>query len=127
MFGYADYAAAKAGVIALSRVLRSELRPQGIGVSVLLPTDTNTPGFAEENKRKPEETKAISGKAEVVSPELIAEGLFRGLEKGRFLIIPTFRDRLFCLVDRLMPRLVDRVMDMDVDSVRRRRKERGEL
>jgi len=121
IFGFTDYGASKSAVIALSRVLKSELKPLGIGVSVLLPTDTDTPGYHEENKTKPIETKVISGWSHVVGPDLIARGLLKGLKKGRFLIIPTVLDRIFCFVDRLMPRFVDFMTDMDVKKAQKKK------
>lgn len=121
IFGFTDYCASKSAVIAFSRVLKSELKPHGIGVSVLLPTDTNTPGYHEENKTKPIETKVISGWSKVVEPDLIAQGLLKGLKKGRFIIIPTVLDRFFCFVDRLIPRFVDFMTDMDVKKAQKRK------
>ncbi len=121
IFGFADYGASKSAVIALSRVLKSELKPHGIGVSVLLPTDTDTPGYQEENKTKPMETKVISGWSKVVGPHIIAQGLLKGLKKGRFIIIPTVLDRFFCFVDRLLPRFVDFMTDMDVRKAQKKK------
>jgi NAD(P)-dependent dehydrogenase (short-subunit alcohol dehydrogenase family) len=121
LFGYSDYAASKAGIVAFSKVLRSELKPHGITVSVLTPTDTDTPGYEEENKSKPMETKVISGWAKVVQPEVIARGLLSGMRRERFLIIPTFLDRLFCLIDRLVPGLVEVIMDGDVKKAQKQK------
>jgi NAD(P)-dependent dehydrogenase (short-subunit alcohol dehydrogenase family) len=121
LFGYSDYAASKAGIIAFSKVLRSELKPHGITVSVLTPTDTDTPGYKEENKSKPLETRVISDWAKVVQPEVIARGLLKGLRRGRFLIIPTFLDRVFCFIDRLLPRLVETIMDGDVKKAQKKK------
>jgi short-subunit dehydrogenase len=121
IFGFTDYSASKSAVIALSRALKSELKPHGIGVSVLLPTDTDTPGYHEENKTKPIETKVISGWSKVVEPHIIARGLLKGLKKGRFIIIPTVLDRFFCFVDRLFPRFVDFMTDMDVRKARKKK------
>lgn len=39
------------------------------------PPDTDTPGFAEENKDKPEETRLISEAAGLYSPESVAKVL----------------------------------------------------
>ncbi len=39
------------------------------------PPDTDTPGFAEENKDKPEETRLISEAAGLFSPETVAKTL----------------------------------------------------
>ena len=50
----------------------SELKPYNIKVSVCCPPDTNTPGFQEEEKTKPEETKLISDSAGLFEPEVVA-------------------------------------------------------
>ena len=121
VFGFTDYGASKAAVIALSRVLKSELKPHGIGVSLLIPTDTNTPGYHEEEKTKPIESKVITSWSKVVEPDLIARGLLKGLKKGRFIIIPTVLDRIFCFVDRLIPRFVDFMTDLDVKKVQKKK------
>jgi short-subunit dehydrogenase len=123
IFGYSDYSASKSALIAFSKVLRSEMKPNGITVSVVLPTDTDTPGFVEENKTKPLETKAVSEWAKVVKPEKIARGLLKGMRKGRFLIIPTFLDRLFYFIDRLFPRFVEFMIDQDAKKARKKRGE----
>lgn len=52
IFGYTAYSASKFGVIGFSEALRSELRKHGLKVVVLCPPDTDTPGFAAENRTK---------------------------------------------------------------------------
>ncbi len=61
VFGYTDYSAAKFAVVGFSEALRSELAPHGVAVFVLCPPDTDTPGYADEEVAKPEETRAVSG------------------------------------------------------------------
>lgn len=121
VFGYADYAAAKFGIIGLSEVLRSELKRWGIAVSVLCPPDTETPGFALENETKPEETRAISAAARLMQPEDVAGALLKGMGKGAFLIIPNREGRFTWLMKRFVPGLVERVMDADIRKVQRKK------
>ncbi|MEI2640182.1 MAG: SDR family oxidoreductase [Microthrixaceae bacterium] len=61
IYGYTAYSPTKFALRGLAESLRSELRPDGIAVSVIYPPDTDTPGFAKENEHKPVETAAISG------------------------------------------------------------------
>ena len=51
----------------------SELKPYNIKISVCCPPDTNTPGFQEEQKTIPEETKLISDSAGLFQPEVVAK------------------------------------------------------
>ncbi len=106
IFGYTDYAASKFAVIGFSEALRSEAKRHGIGVSVLCPPDTDTPGFAVENLTKPPETKAISEGGGLLQPEEVAEALLRGMRKGSFLIGPGSAGMLYRL-KRFFPWLVD--------------------
>ncbi|MFH1136166.1 MAG: SDR family oxidoreductase [Pseudomonadota bacterium] len=110
VFGYTDYSASKFAVIGFSESLRAELRKHGVQVAVLCPPDTDTPAFELENRTKPEETKAISGNVKVMRPEQVADALFKGLEKNKFLIIPGLDGRLTNLAKRFVPGLVDRIM-----------------
>jgi len=121
VFGYTDYSASKFAIIGFSEALRSELRPHGIGVSVLCPPDTDTPGFAVENTTKPDETKAISEGARLMSSDAVAQAFFRGVAKGRFIIIPGASGRLTVLLKRWFPSLVNRIMDDTVQKVQKKR------
>ncbi len=121
VYGYTDYAASKFAVLGFSEALRSELAPCGVKVQVLCPPDTDTPGFAVENRTKPPETHAVSGKAKVVTADFVARALLSGMEKGRFLILPGFDAKSVWIAKRLAPGLVFRIMD---GAVRKCRKER---
>jgi short-subunit dehydrogenase len=119
VFGYTDYCAAKFGVIGFSEALRSELKQYDITVSVLCPLDTDTPGFAEENKTKPPETKAVSGTAGIMKPEAVASALLKGMAKNEFMIIPNADGRFSWIMKRLFPWLVEMVMDSQVKNVQK--------
>jgi len=119
VFGYTDYCASKFGLVGLSEALRSELKPHNITVSVLCPPDTDTPGFKTENQTKPEETRAISATAKVMSADAVADALFRGMARRSFLIIPGVDGRLGVLANRLFPGLVQRIMDRTIRQVSR--------
>lgn len=106
IFGYTDYAASKFAVVGFSEALRSEARRHGIGVSVLCPPDTDTPGFAMENLTKPPETRAISEGGGLLQPGEVAKALLRGMKKGTFLIGPGSAGLLYRL-KRYFPWLVD--------------------
>jgi short-subunit dehydrogenase len=112
IFGYTAYSASKFGVIGLSEVLRAELKRYGISVSVLCPPDTDTPQLVDDNRTKPAETKALSGKAKPMSAEAVAKACIRGMEKGKFMIIPCFSGKMFYLAKRLFPSPVNWAIDI---------------
>ncbi len=116
-FGYAAYSASKFGIIGFSEVLKGELKPYGIGVSVLCPPDTDTPQLEEENRTKPDETRAISGNVKLMQPDDVAEHLLKGIIKGKFMILPGMMNKLTFLIKRLFPWLVFMIMDSDIKRV----------
>jgi NAD(P)-dependent dehydrogenase (short-subunit alcohol dehydrogenase family) len=117
VFGYTDYCASKFAIIGFSEALRSELKRHGIGVSVLCPPDTDTPGFAVENLTKPPETVAVSEGGGLMRPEEVAAVLLKGIRKGRFHILPGNARTVYYL-KRFMPWLVDLVMDRQIRRAR---------
>jgi 3-dehydrosphinganine reductase len=71
VFGFSAYSPSKFALVGLAQVLRMELQPHGVCVSVAYPPDTDTPGFAEENTQKPEETRMISETAGLFKPDQV--------------------------------------------------------
>jgi 3-dehydrosphinganine reductase len=95
VFGYTAYSAAKFAVRGFSDVLRSELWPYGVRVSIVFPPDTSTPQLVEENKYKPLETQRLSGTIRPVEPEKVAEAIVRAIGTGRYIIAPGLQPGLF--------------------------------
>ncbi|HEX7619563.1 MAG TPA: SDR family oxidoreductase [Anaerolineales bacterium] len=112
VFGYSAYGATKFAVTGFSEVLRAEMKPHGIRVSVAFPPDTDTPQLAYEEPYKPVETKAISGNAKALSAEKVAGSILRQAEKGHFMIFPGFDSRLFYILSSKLPKsLVYTILD----------------
>lgn len=53
------------------------MKPYGISVTLALPPDTDTPGFANEEKSKPLETKLISETGGLYSPDVVGAKLLK--------------------------------------------------
>ena len=62
-----------------------EVKPYNIRVTLSFPPDTDTPGFQEELKTKPEETKLISEMAGLFKAENVAKRMVDDALKGKFL------------------------------------------
>ncbi|MFX1329394.1 MAG: SDR family oxidoreductase [Promethearchaeota archaeon] len=86
--GYAAYSPSKYALFGLAEVFRHELLPYNIKISVLFPVDTDTPGYAEEMKQKPEECKLISEVGKVMTAKQVAEEFINGVLNERFEILP---------------------------------------
>ncbi len=113
LIGYATYCPAKFAVMGFSEVLRHELKPKGIKVSVVCPPDMDTPGLVTENKTKPEECKILSERGKLVKPEDVAKAVVDGVGKGKYYILPGESNYIFNM-KRLFPGLVFSVMDGDL-------------
>ncbi len=119
VFGYTDYSASKFAIIGFSEALRAEMKPHGIRVAVLCPPDTQTPGLDAENVSKPKETRALSATTGVLDSDAVAEALFRGLERNRFLIVPGRDAKASALAARIAPGLLRGFIDRAIAKARR--------
>jgi 3-dehydrosphinganine reductase len=123
VFGYSAYGASKYAVAGFSEVLRAEMKPHGIRVSVAFPPDTDTPQLAYEEPFKPAETKAISGNAKALPADKVARSILQQAEKGHFMIFPGTDSRLFYLLSSKLPKnLVFTVLDMMAKSGKKNNK-----
>ncbi|KAJ6639717.1 3-ketodihydrosphingosine reductase [Pseudolycoriella hygida] len=72
IYGYGAYGASKFALRGLAETIAMEATHCGVSVTLALPADTDTPGFAEEEKTKPKETKIISGSGGLAKPKDVA-------------------------------------------------------
>ncbi len=106
VFGYSAYGAAKYALVGFSEVLRAEMKPYHIRVSIVYPPDTQTPQLDYENQFKPPETKAIAGTAAARTADQVAEAILRQAEQGKFAIYPAWDVRLIAGLVKLLPQSV---------------------
>ncbi len=90
----AVYYATKAYVLSFTQALRREFKGSGITVSALCPGSTAT----EFSRR--------AGKADIkgaMSPQKVADQAYKGLYKGKAVIIPGFMNKVFVVLSKLLP------------------------
>lgn len=119
VYGYSAYSAAKFGVTGFAEVLRCELKPHGIGVTLLVPPNVDTPGYHREIEVEPVETKAINGIAKTRSPAEIARLFVRGVDRGHFLVLPGITNKLLYRLEGLWPEAFFALFDAKVASARK--------
>lgn len=122
VFGYTAYGASKFAVRGFSDALRAELKPLGVGVSIVFPPDTDTPQLAYENKFKPKETKALTSNAGLFSAERVAQEILRGIQRGKYVILPGLENKAIYLLNGFMGNAVYPIMDYMIASARDRSK-----
>lgn len=112
VYGYSAYGASKFAVSGLSDVLRAEMKPLGIGVSLVFPPDTDTEQLTYENEVKPAVTKTLSGSTKPFSPERVARSIVAGVVRRRYIITPGLEGSLYFRAQNLLGGFAYPVMDL---------------
>ncbi|MFG1241166.1 SDR family NAD(P)-dependent oxidoreductase [Xanthobacter sp. V7C-4] len=102
--GFAAYSASKFALRGFSSALRREWRPLGIGVTYVAPRATRTDAAAAFD-----DLIAATG-MRLDAPDMVAAQIWRAVERGRDSAYPPGMERLFVLIQRLAPRLIDRAL-----------------
>ena len=93
-YGYSAYSSTKYAIRGFSDVIRAELKPRGIKVSIVFPADVDTPQLAYERSVQTEIMKEINASAGMLPSEKVADSILKGVEKGRYVITPGFEPTL---------------------------------
>ena len=102
-----EYSAAKFAVQGFSESIRAEFVRLGIDVLVVSPGSTETEFFDSEFDKT---TEPNWPKHKMVTAAYVADKIVRAIRAGRHSVIPYRWGRVLCLLNRLSPRLVDRIM-----------------
>jgi short-subunit dehydrogenase len=102
-----EYCASKFAVRGFSESIRAELTRHGIDVLVVCPGTTETEFFDQVVQRTGEPTWP---EHTAVSAEHVARQIVRAMRRGSREIIPYGWGKILCWLNRLSPRLMDRVM-----------------
>lgn len=110
--GMAPYNVAKSGVVALSQTMSSELRPLGIGVTVLCPSFFQTNLLDEA--RSPEKDRMNIGAKMMARAKITAADVARvaldDAAAGRLYSLPMMDGRVAWVMSRLMPSTFQRLV-----------------
>jgi short-subunit dehydrogenase len=110
--GFAAYSASKFALRGFSSALRREWKPLGIGVTYAAPRATQTDAAAAFHH-----LIAATG-MRLDDPERVAASIWRAVENGRDDAYPLGPERLFVLIQRLAPKLIDRALARTAASPR---------
>ncbi len=121
VFGYSAYGPAKYAVRGLCEIIRVELKPHGIHVACVYPSDVDTPQLAFEEPLKPPELRAVSGTIKPIPPQQVARAIVRGIERKKPVIYAEAKTRLVARIAGSAPGFTRFYMDLVVGRARRRR------
>jgi short-subunit dehydrogenase len=102
-----EYSASKFALQGFSEALRAELAADGIDVLVVAAGPTETEHF--ENLLE-EQGELPWGDPRRAAPEQVAQSIVRAIERGRHELITGWRAWFWVTLNRIAPRLVDRIM-----------------
>lgn len=110
-YTHAAYSASKFGVVGLAEVLRTELTPKGIHVSVVCPGEIQTPMLEEERRVGRVVAEVVNEFAGVMPVDKAVAGILAGLRRRQYMITPGFRARLTRALARKTTTLFHRIVD----------------
>lgn len=125
MFGYSAYAASKFAVAGFSDILRAEMKPHGVRVSIVFPADVDTPQLAYETAYQPFETQALAPFRTVMKPEAFARIVLKDIGRGKYLILPGFDSKLMYTLSKLLGTAFYPLFDIFLATMVRRKKKEG--
>ncbi len=111
IYGYTGYSSAKFAVMGFTEALHFEMKPEGISVHVVCPPDTDTPALTFERTLRPPETDAIAGNIKPIPAEKVAAAIVRGVDRGKYLIIPDALSAFYFRLKGLLPELFFMIVD----------------
>lgn len=110
----ASYNVTKAGVIALSETLRSELRPKNIGVTVICPTFFKTnlmDSFTSTDERQRDMADKFFRNS-FTTAEKVAKVTIKAVRKNRLYVVTPWDGKFVWLAKRLFPELLYKMVGL---------------
>jgi uncharacterized protein len=96
----AVYYASKAYVLSFSEAISNELNGTGVSVTALCPGPTRTAFFGKADMEK----SILASKLFTMDVKKVADSGYKGLMKGRRMVVPGINNKLFYILVRLVPR-----------------------
>jgi 3-dehydrosphinganine reductase len=94
---FVAYSASKAGVLSLAEGLRVEVKPEGVHVGAVFPNAVATPMMLNpENQARSTSSRLTP----MLTPEVVAQAILKGLQNRSFMIFPTWSSRLIFWITR---------------------------
>lgn len=118
-YGYSAYCAAKFAVRGFSDSLRAELKPLGIGVSVVFPQNTATPQLERENELKSPVMKALDT-TKVIAAEEVAKAILRGIACKQYVILCGTEAKFFFWLTGILGTGIYKVMDWSLADAQKK-------
>ena len=120
--GYGGYSPTKFALTGLAECIRMEAADYGIQATIIYPPDTDTPLLEWEKKHTMDECLALSKKAKVISPNLVADKLYKAMQKNQFEVYCNYQSKIIRSIRVLIPSIYFNWLDRVVRKDREKRK-----
>ena len=117
VFGYATYCSSKFALVGLTESLRYEMKPLGVKVHLVCPSEFASPMTEHLNDTRTPENKAHTLTIPEYDIDTMVRDTVKGIEKGKFLIVPGTLCRLTILGARHFPVISRFVSDLRISKV----------
>jgi 3-dehydrosphinganine reductase len=112
MCGYTAYGTSKFALVGFAECLRGELKQQGIYLTVVCPSEVDTPMLLDEMKTISSEIRILKNMSGQLKPEFVAARVLRAVASKKFMVVPGFRAKWLWYTQRLTPALFRLSSDM---------------
>ncbi|MFX4227456.1 MAG: SDR family NAD(P)-dependent oxidoreductase [Porticoccaceae bacterium] len=110
--GYTAYGASKHALVGFTEALRNELSGSNIDLTLVLPSDVDTPQLEKEALNKPAATRALAGRIKPLSANRASTKILQAIEKRkREVVVSPFFGRVQLKLCRLFPGISKKVLD----------------
>jgi 3-dehydrosphinganine reductase len=117
VFGYTTYCSSKFALVGLSESLRYEMKPLGVKVHLVCPSEFASPMTEYLNDTRTPENKAHTLTIPKYDIDTMVRDTIRGIEKEKFLIVPGMLCRLTVMGARHFPAITRLVSDLIIRRV----------
>jgi 3-dehydrosphinganine reductase len=117
VFGYTIYCSSKFALVGLTESLRYEMKPLGVKVHLVCPSEFASPMTEHLNHTRTPENKAHTLTIPEYDIDTMVRDTMKGIEKGKFLIVPGTLCRLTILGARHFPAITRFVSDFRIRQV----------
>jgi 3-dehydrosphinganine reductase len=111
--GYSAYGPSKAALDIFAEAIRMEVKPCGIHIATVYPSDTDTPQYAYESAHLPGEIKYLKTifESRLNTPEEVAGAILRGVTQNRKIIFPDRDGKIMDFLVRILGRGAANVLE----------------
>ncbi len=114
VFGYTPYCSSKFALVGLTESLRYEMKPLGVKVHLVCPSEFASPMTEHLNDTRTPENKAHTLTIPEYDIDTMVQDTIKGIEKEKFLIVPGTLCRLTILGARHFPSITRFVSDFRI-------------